>query len=214
MTDADGLSGTPPGDPGRPAGGRIGDSDGGVSHRLLVRCRTGAAVLGIIGAAFLLIAAIRSWGMVSAGLALVAMGLLAGGVLLAVRARIWSVLADSALPPVAGADAIVGAPRALSPGAPHAPLKRKLGAMVVPIHRYAGPQPGGGALIVHARADATALAADDEVEIWQAGPRGVQGEPNGLGPEPEKTSASGRFVIRRTRDGTVFLATSRLADTW
>ena len=181
---------------------------------MLVRCRTGAAVLGIIGAAFLLIAAIRSWGMVSAGLALVAMGLLAGGVLLAVRARIWSVLADSALPPVAGADAIVGAPRALSPGAPHAPLKRKLGAMVVPIHRYAGPQPGGGALIVHARADATALAADDEVEIWQAGPRGVQGEPNGLGPEPEKTSASGRFVIRRTRDGTVFLATSRLADTW
>jgi hypothetical protein len=174
-------------------------------------------VLGTIGAALLLIAAIRSWGMVSAGLALVAIGFLTAGALLALRARIWSVLADTTLPPVAGAGAITGAPRALSPGAPHAPLKRKLGALVVPIHRYDGPQPGGGALIVHARTDGAALAADDEVELWPVGPNGVIGEPSGLTSDAEtaeKASIGGRFVIRRTRDGEVFLATSKLTDTW
>jgi hypothetical protein len=214
MTDADGLAAAPRGDPGLPSGSRIGDSDDGVCHRLLVRCRTGAGVLGLLGAAFLLIAAIRSWGMVSAGFALVAVGLLAGGALLAVRARTWSVVADITLPPVAIADAIIGAPRALSLGAPQAPLKRKLAAVVVPIHRFDGPQPGGGALIVHARADGAVLAVDDEVEIWPAGPRGVQAKPAGLNRTSEKEVVGGRFVIRRTRDGMVFLATSKLTDTW
>ena len=214
MTDADGLPGTPRGDPGPPARSSIGDSDGGVCQRLLVRCRTGAAVLVLLGAAFLLIAATRSSGMVSAGLALIAVGLLAGGALLAVRARIWSVVADTTLPPVAIADAIIGAPRTLSPGAPHAPLKRKLAALVVPIHRYNGSQPGGGALIVHARADGKGLAVDDEVEIWPASLHGVQAEPAGLGPASEKEVVGKRFVIRRTRDGMVFLATSKLTDTW
>jgi hypothetical protein len=147
-------------------------------------------------------------------LALIAVGMLAFGLLLAVRARTWSALADTTLPPVGEADAIIGAPRALSPVAPHAPLKRKLGALVVPIHRYDGPQPGGGALIVHARADATALAVEDEVEIWPAGPRGVQGKPAGLRATSEKDAVGGRFVIRRTRDAMVFLATSKLTDTW
>jgi len=214
MTDADGLPGTPRGDRAGPATNRIGDRDGGVSRRLLIRIRTGAGVLGIVGVAFLLIAAIQPWGLVSAGSALVAVGLLTGCVLLARRARIWSAMADTTLPAAAAADAIIGTPRALSPGVPNAPVKRKLGAMVVPIHRFDGPQPGGGALIVHTRVDAAALAADDEVEIWLVGPRGLLGESAGLPLDTEKDSVTGRFVIRRTNDGTIFLATSRFTDTW
>jgi len=214
MTDADGLPGVPPGGDAGPATTRIGDRDGGVSRRLRLRLRTGAAVLGSVGATFLLIAAIRSWGMVSAGLVLVAAGLLTGCVLLARRARLWSALADTTLPAFAGADAIIGAPRTLSPGVPNAPVKRKLGAIVVPIHRFDGPQPGGGALIVHARADAAALAADDEVQIWLVGSNGTLGEPAPLPAEAAKTAVGGRFLILRIHDGMVFLATSKVTDTW
>jgi len=214
MTDADGLPGVPPGGDAGSAATRIGDRDGGVSRRLLVRLRTGAAVLGLLGAAFLLIAAIRPWGMVSAGLVLVAASLLTASVLLALRARLWSVLADTTPPALAGAEAIIGAPRALSPGVPNAPVKRKLGAVVVPIHRFDGPQPGGGALIVHARTDAAALKADDEVQIWLVGSNGIRGEPATLPSEAGNAAVGGRFLIRRSHDGMIFLATSKVTDTW
>jgi hypothetical protein len=171
-------------------------------------------VLGVVGAAFLLIAAIRSWGIVSAGLVLVSAGLLTASVLLALRARLWSVLADTTPPALAGAEAIIGAPRALSPGVPNAPVKRKLGAVVVPIHRFDGPQPGGGALIVHARADAAVLKADDEVQIWLVGSDGKLGEPATLPAQAEKAAFGGRFLIRRVHDGMIFLATSKVTDIW
>jgi hypothetical protein len=215
MTDADGLPGTPRRDPGRPAASRIGDHDGGVSRRLLIRCRAGAVVLGTVGVVFLVFAAVRSWGMVSAGAALLATGLLTGGALLAWRARIWSAVTATTLPAEGEPDAIIGPPRALSPGVPSAPVKRKLGPSVVPIRRFDDPQPGGGALIVHARADAATLAADNEVEIWQIGPGAVVGPAAPYATEPEKKGATGgRFVIRRSQDGMIFLATSRLTDTW
>jgi hypothetical protein len=98
--------------------------------------------------------------------------------------------------------AIVGPPRPLSPPKPGAPIKRRLGAVVVPVHLDTGERhvdldsapregessvvenstPGGGALIVHARSDAEALGDGDRVLVWHLGRHGIHqgsGDRNG-----------------------------------
>ena len=139
--------------------------------------------------------------------------------------------------------AIVGPPRPLSPPKPGAPIKRRLGAVVVPVHldtsdpltdQTSAPgggessvadnsAPGGGALIVHARSDAEALREGDRVLVWHLGRRGLsQGRTDRVGTDQrgtgrggiEKSAVTGRFVLLRESDGQAFLATTRLTDTW
>ena len=89
--------------------------------------------------------------------------------------------------------AIVGPPRPLSPPKPGAPIKRRLSAVVVPVHldssepdadQSSAPgggelsvvdnfAPGGGALIVHARSDTEALRDGDRVLVWHLGRHGI-----------------------------------------
>ena len=133
--------------------------------------------------------------------------------------------------------AIVGPPRPLSPPKPGAPIKRRLSAVVVPVHLNHSEQhanqtsalgdnsalgdvdstapgdgdnsaPGGGALIVHARSDSEALRDGDRVLVWHLGRHGF--EQSNL----EKPAVTGRFVLLRESDGQAFLATTRLTDTW
>lgn len=211
MTDADRTSDTS----GSPSGSAplIGDRDGEVSRRLTVRCRLAASTLGVLGASLVVVPVFRSWSMVSAGLTCVAVVVLSGAGLLAIRARTWSAVGRSVVPADGGADAIVGPPRPLSPGLPGAPVKRKFGASVVPVHQDQGRQPGAGALIVHARMDLLALANRDAVKLWHVG-SGVLAPPGEPRPGPARASVGGRFVLIRERDGAVFLATTRLTDTW
>ena len=133
--------------------------------------------------------------------------------------------------------AIVGPPRPLSPPKPGAPIKRRLSAVVVPVHLDHSEQhadqtsapgdnsapgdvdnpspdgrdnsaPGGGALIVHARSDSEALHDGDRVLVCHLGRHGFdQGS-------LEKPTVTGRFVLLRESDGQAFLATTRLTDTW
>ena len=139
--------------------------------------------------------------------------------------------------------AIVGPPRPLSPPKQGAPIKRRLGAVVVPVHldtsdpltdQTSAPgggessvadisAPGGGALIVHARSDAEALREGDRVLVWHLGRRGLsQGRTDRVGTDQrgtgrggiEKSVVTGRFVLLRESDGQAFLATTRLTDTW
>ena len=106
-------------------------------------------------------------------------------------------------------------------------MQRKVGAVVVPIRLPAGPQPGGGALIVHGRRDGVTVAASDAVLVWAVA-RGALVSPPGTAERTATTPAgrplnpgdtgnacsARRFVMYRERDGAVFLATSRLTDTW
>jgi hypothetical protein len=216
MTDPGGTLGTPSDEPFWPAAVKIADRDGGVSRRLLMRCRIAGSAVGLVGLLLLVAAALRPWNTLSAGLVLVATLVLIGATLLICRARIWSAVAGWVLPAGTGFDAIVGAPRRLSPGVPGAPVKRRFGALVVPIHRASGPQPGQGALIVHARADQTTLAERDAVRLWRVDAR--SSAPPTVAETPvsgaQNQSVGGRFVLVRIRDGAVFLATTRLSDTW
>lgn len=129
--------------------------------------------------------------------------------------------------------AIVGPPRPLSPPKPGAPIKRRLGAVVVPVHldtsdpfadQTSAPgggessvadnsAPGGGALIVHARSDAEALREGDRVLVWHLGRHGLGQGGTGRG-GIEKSAVTGRFVLLRASDGQAFVATTRLTDTW
>jgi len=187
--------------PGGPAGlgeqaaaPTVGNRDGGVSARLIGRCRIAACLATAVGGCFLLVAALRSWDIGSAVLTMVAAGALAGAAVLARRARLWRRISPTPIVTASGRPATIGQPRPLSPGRPGAQLNRKLGAVVVPIRVPVGPQPGGGALVVHARRDAVALAAGDAALVWAVGQR--------------------RFVLYRETDEAVFLATTRLTDTW
>jgi hypothetical protein len=213
----------------------IGGLDGGVSRRLVRRCRTAASILLAVGAALLLVVAVAPWGVVPAVLTLAAGALLTGCVLLLRRGALWSAVARSPLPvtasgtsgvEVAGTPspagtanppeapattASIGPPRQLSPGLAGAPVKRRLSSVVVPVHVGDGPSPGGGALIVHARADGAHLSERDTVQIWLAGTAGPTGLP---APGSGARSVRGRFVLYRADDDNVFLATTRLTDTW
>lgn len=237
---------------GRPA---IGSLDGGVSRRLVRRCRTAAAILLVTGAMSLLVVAVAPWGVISALLALGAGVVLGGSLLLLRRGALWSAVAGSPLPPTAsppaagappvqeptrptseqarpapvdaadalpvpgapalpGLAATIGPPRRLSPGAAGAPVKRRLNSAVVPIYTDDGPSPGDGALVVHARADGAGLSEGDTVLVWLAGSNGLIALPVTASAGPTATPVRGRFVLYRRSDGEVFLATTRLTDTW
>ncbi len=213
----DDVSAHHPGNPpGRADAAPISACDGGVTRRLTVRCRIAGSVLLVAGATALLVAVLRSWDLVSAVLTILAAGAVTGAVILAVRARMWARIGASPMSAAAGVPATIGRPRPLSPGRPGAPLRRRLGASVVPVRAASDPQPGGGALVVHARTptgeEAIALAEADAVRIWPVGGTGL-GSPRP--PSGRSTRATrGRFVIHRQSDGAVFLATTRLTDTW
>jgi hypothetical protein len=199
----------------------MADHDGGVAHRLTTRCRIGAAVLLVIAAGCLLIGVVNDLTASTAVPILVAAGVAAWAATLLRRARLWSSVAASPLPRTPGIEAAVGPPKRLSPGIPGAPLKRRLGAKVVPIHADVDPQPGGGALVVHARADGVELLAGDRVRAWPAArvEPGSAGIPDLVVTVPAsdraaKKAESGRWVLRRATDGAVFLATTRLSDAW
>ena len=126
-----------------------------------------------------------------------------------------SVIAAGSSPPVWAAR--IGPPRPLSPGRPGTPVKRRLGAAVVPVHCADGPAPGGGALVVHARGDDVTLVDGDDVQIFPVGRRGVSPPATAGVPNPkssERSVTTGRFVLLRESDGQAFLATTRLTDTW
>ena len=237
---------------GRPA---IGSMDGGVSRRLVRRCRTAGAILLVTGAILLLVVAVAPWGVISALLALGAGMVLAGSLLLLRRGALWSAVAGSPLPPAAwptaagappiqeptrptgerarpapvdAADeppvpdapalpvlaATIGPTRRLSPGAAGAPVKRRLNSSLVPIYTDDGPSPGDGALVVHARADGAMLSDGDTVLVWLAGSNGLTALLVTASAGPTAAPVRGRFVLYRRSDGEVFLATTRLTDTW
>jgi hypothetical protein len=217
-------------EPAAPAGSpasTIADHDGGVARRLTTRCRIAAAVLLVFAVGCLLIGLLNDLTTSTALLLLLAAGAVAWGAMLLRRAALWSSVAASPLPSSPGMpssrgiDAVVGPPKRLSPGVPGAPVKRRLGAKVVPIHAEVDPQPGGGALVVHARADGLELVAGDGVEAWPAPGVAIgSAEPAGPGAaapaldRPLAKGPSGRWVLYRAADGAVFLATTRLSDTW
>ena len=196
---------------GRPT---ISDQDGGASRRLARRCRIAASVLLVVGAGLLLVVTVRAWDAVSAMLTLVAGGLLAGAAILVRRGAQWSVIRSCSVPAAETQHATVGTPRPLSPGRPGAPIKRRLGASVVAIHAPDGPQPGGGALVVHARGDGVAPIEGDDLRVWRVGRRGLEtiAAPTVLA--AAEAAIAGRFVLFRESDRSVFLGTTRFTDTW
>ena len=222
----------------------VGVLDGGVSRRLIHRCRTAASILLAVGTTLLLIVALAPWGVISAVLAMAAGTALVGSLLLLRRAGLWSKVADSLLPAAApesasafrtrepapffvpdtsarsdepaqpGAVATIGPPRQLSPGVPSAPVKRRLNTAVVPIYADDGPSPGDGALVIHARADGKILTEGDTVLVWFARNTGLTSLPAKIDVGRRPSSVRGRFVLFREADAEVFLATTRLTDTW
>jgi hypothetical protein len=196
----------------------IADHDGGVARRLTTRCRIAAAALLVIAGGSLLVGVLNELTVATALLLLLAAGGCAWGAMLLRRAGLWSSVAAAALPSSPGVPAAIGPPKRLSPGIPGAPVRRRLGAKVVPIHADVDRQPGDGALVVHARADGLELVAGDIVQAWTAA-RVALGSAAPAGPDraaparPEK-GGSGRWVLCRAGDGAVFLATTHLADTW
>lgn len=215
----------------------IGVLDGDVSRRLVRRCRTAASILLAIGIGFLLLVAATPWGVISVLVALASGALIVGAFLLLRRGALWSQVAgselpvvtlgfagtappveqpelDSAGPPVPWVPATIGPPRQLSPGLAGAPVKRRLSSSVVPVYADAGPSPGDGALVVHARADGNLLTEGDRVLVWPAA-KGLLGSLSAAA-EAGATAPSvrGRFVLYRETDSQVFLATTRLTDTW
>jgi hypothetical protein len=204
----------------------VAHRDGGVARRLTTRCRIAAAVLLVVAGCGLLIGLLTD-ATVSTLLFAIAAGAVLWAAVLVRRAGLWSSIAGSVLPSTLGAEAVVGPTKRLSPGIPGAPVKRRLGASVVPIHAQVDPQPGGGALVVHARADGLELIAGDHVQVWPATRGGLglaasasasasagvrRSAPGARGPETK--IASGRWVLVRATDGVVFLATTRVSDTW
>lgn len=191
----------------------IGDLDGGVAVRLTRRCRIAAITGALVAAALLAIGAIRPWDALSALLALLAGAAVVVAAVSLRRAVLWSAVSAAAVPDDAPLPAVIGPPRSLSPDRPGAPLRRKLGAVVVPIHTDGAPPPGRGALVVHARADGVHLKDADSVGIWRLGQVGrtrdaVSGASTSAG------WSAGRFVLHRAVDGVVFLGTTHLTDAW
>ncbi len=181
--------------------------DGGVTRRLARRSRTAAVVLVLVGAAVLAVALLRPFGIVTVTAALLAVCALGVGAALGTRAAFWAGMNNMPVAATGGAIAVVGAGTALSPVRTGAPLRRKLGAAVVPVRVLDGPQPGGGALLVHARGDGVSLVPGDRLQVWRA---------TRSGPEPmpasEPPAVRGRFALRRDADGAVFLGTTKLTD--
>ncbi|MGS0688813.1 hypothetical protein ACVBEQ_27305 [Nakamurella sp. GG22] len=217
--DGDGPPGEAAGAPPGPVPA-VGTSDGGVSRRVSRRCRTAAAAASVLAGACLLVAAVRPQDLVSGVLVLLAAAAVLTAAVLVRRSALWTSIASATLPTATGQSGTVGAPQPLSPPKPGAPLRRRIGAWVVPVHATDGPQPGAGALVVHARTDGITLTAGDRVRIWRAGRAGAEpvaagasqtSAPAGDGEIPAVT---GRFVLRRESDGEVFLGTTRLTDTW
>ena len=194
-------------------GSTIGEADGGVSRRVARRCRIAGSMLAAVGGSVLVLAGLRSWDMVSAMSTLLAAAALAGAALLVKRAGLWSSIARSR-PTDGGRLATVGALRPLSPGRAGAPIRRRIGAAVVRIASTDGPPPGGGALVVHGRFDGVALVAGDTVRCWRAVRGGLETSAAHDDPAETPDSGGGRFVLRRGSDSAVFLATTRLTDTW
>ena len=188
--------------------GRVGGQDGGVTTRLAGRSLAAAAVLIGLAALCVLTVALRQWDVPSAVLALVALLAMVGGVVMWRRWALWTSVARAALPAGLGMPAITGDPRPLSPRRSRSPIKRRLGAVVLPLRADSGPTPGDGALIVHARADGAAPADGDRLRVVPiAGP----GNPITAGTDPR---AAVRVLLLRDSDGTVFVATTRVTDTW
>ena len=155
----------------------VGSRDGGVSRRVSGRCRTAAAAASVLAGACLLVSAVRSWDLIGGILVLLAVVAVMAAAVLIRRAALWTATASARLPASAGRIATVGKPQPLSLRKPGAPLRRRVGAFVVPVHAAVGPQPGAGALVVHARADGIGLVEGDRVRIWRAGRAGVEPVP-------------------------------------
>jgi hypothetical protein len=117
-------------------------------------------------------------------------------------------------PALPGLAATIGPTRRLSPGAAGTPVKRRLNSAVVPIYTDDGPAPGDGALVIHARADGAVLSEGDTVLVWLAGKKGLTALPVTASAGPNAAPVRGRFVLYRQSDGEIFLATTRLTDTW
>jgi len=186
----------------------VGGRDGGVSARLARRSRVAAVTMLLAAGSCLLATMIRDWDPTSAVLAAVVVGGIIGFPPLWRRGGLWTAVTDSILPPGSGSPAVTGQPRPLSPRPAGSPLRRRFGALVVPLRARSGPTPGNGALIVHGRADAAAPAADEQIRVLAIGP----GRPPIVA--GTRLPASGRFLLLRERDGLVFVATTRLTDIW
>ena len=189
------------------AGGKQVAGDGGVTRRLARRSRTAAVVLAVVGAAVIVVALLLPSGIVTVTAALLGVCAVGVGAVIGTRATLWMGMTKVPVAVKGGATAVVGAATALSPVRPGAPVHRKLGAAVIPFRVLDGPQPGGGALLVHARADGVTLAPGDRIQVWRV---------TRSGPEPIPVSDSatvrGRFALRRELDGAVFLGTTKLTD--
>ncbi len=186
----------------------VQDDDGGVSRRLARRFRIGAAVMLLVGAVLLLVGVLRPPSLPTVLAMMVGLAAVGIGAVLVVRTLLWAGMTTAPVPASGGARGVIGAANALSPVRPGAPTRRKLGALIVPIRVTDGPQPGGGALLIHARADGLAPVADDAVRVWRAGRAG----PESLAPGETSGAVRGRFLLRRESDGAVFLGTTRLTD--
>lgn len=188
--------------------GQVGGRDGGVTTRLARRCLAAAAILIGVAALCLLLVALRDWDVPSALLALVALPAIAGGVILWRRRALWTSVSRAVLGTGLGMNATTGDPRPLSPSRNGSPFKRRLGALVLPLRADSGPTPGDGALIVHTRADGVAPAAGDRLRVV---PIARGGDPVAAGTDPRTAI---RVLLVRDSDGTVFVATTRVTDTW
>ena len=179
-----------------------------MTTRLSRRCLTAAAILLGVAVLCLLPVALRGWDALSAVLALVALMAIVGGVTMWRRWALWTAVAGASLPTGLGFPATTGDPRALSPRPNGWPIKRRLGALVLPLRAESGATPGDGALIVHARTDGAAPAAGDRLRVV---PIARRGDPVAAGTDPR---AAVRVLLVRDADGTLFVATTRVTDTW
>lgn len=187
---------------------RVGRRDGGVTTRLSRRCLIAAAILLGVATLCLLPVALRDWGAQSAVLTLLALVAMVGAVIMWRRWALWSSVAGATVPPGLGFAAIAGDPRGLSPRPAGWPIKRRFGALVLPLRAESGPTPGDGALIVHARADGAAPAAGDRLRVV---PIARRGDP--VAAETDSRAAV-HVLLMRDCDGTLFVATTRVTDTW
>ena len=103
-----------------------------------------------------------------------------------------------------GFAATTGDPRALSPRRNGWPIKRRFGALVLPLRADSGATPGDGALIVHARADGAAPAAGDRLRVRADRPPG-RSPHRGDRPADRHSRAAGarfrRHSVRRDHPG-------------
>ena len=179
-----------------------------MTTRLARRCLVAAAILLGVAALCLLPVALRNWDARSAALGLMVVVAMVGAVIMWRRWALWTSVATATLPPGLGFAATTGAPRALSPRPTGWPIKRRFGASVLPLRADSGATPGDGALIVHARADGNAPVADDRLRVVPIA-RGGGLVAAGIDP-----LAAVRVLLVRDSDGMLFVATTRVTDTW